>query len=87
MQGRLVTTRTASRSNDLLCKGVDGKYTHRLAFHLDVGLLAEVFQQVAPFKVLVGMHNGFQLVGRHDAFILGLFDLGLMQVVKHAESS
>jgi hypothetical protein len=53
------------------------KYTI-LALHLHISLFAEILQQITSFEILVGVDNRFELVGRHDTLILGLFDLGLV---------
>lgn len=49
-----------------------------LALHLHIGLFTEVLQQITPFEVLVGMDNCLELIGCHNALILGLFNLGFV---------
>jgi len=55
--------------------------------HLDVRIVcripAEALEQVAALKVFVWMHNRFELCRRHDALVLGFFDLVFVQVLKH----
>lgn len=62
------------------------KYT-TLALHLQISLFAKILKQVASFKVLVGVDNRLELVGRHNTLVLGLFDLGLVQVFKYPRQS
>lgn len=61
---------------------------HRLAFHLDIltaGFLAQVLQHVTPLEVLVGVDNSLQLVGAHNALVLGPLDLVLVYVLEDAD--
>lgn len=60
---------------------------HASFLHLDVAVLAQILQQVATLEVLVGMHNCFQLVRSHHAFVLGLLDLCLVQVLEDTNIS
>lgn len=53
-------------------------------FHLNVCLLAQVLEQVAALKVLVGVHDCLQLVDRKHALVLGLLDLSLVKMLKDA---
>lgn len=55
------------------------------SLHLDVpvgALLAQIFEHVASFEVLVGMHDRLQLCCAHDALVLGLLDFCFVQVLK-----
>lgn len=54
-----------------------------LPFHLHVAFLTQVLQQIAALKVLIRVHNCFQLVRGHYAFILCLLHLCLMQMLKN----
>lgn len=61
---------------------------HLSPFHLDVALFfmrlaVHILQQIAPLEVLVGVHDGLKLRCRHNAFVLGPFDLGFVKMFKH----
>lgn len=56
-------------------------------FHLDIPpslLLIHIPEQVAAFEVLVGVHDGLELRGRHDAVVPRPFQFRLVEVFKHA---
>lgn len=54
-----------------------------LLLHLHVTLLSQILQQITPLEVLVRVNNSLELIRRHDALILGLFNLSFMEVLKH----
>ena len=49
--------------------------------------LVHVPQQIAALEVLVGVDDGLELGGRHDAVVARPFQLRLVQVFEHAVSS
>lgn len=51
--------------------------------HLILAVLAQVLKQVASLEILIGMNNRLQLTRRHDALILGLPNLGLVNMFKN----
>lgn len=51
--------------------------------HSHIRLPPEILQQETALEVLVGVNNGLELLLCHDALILGLLDLLLVQMLKY----